>query len=130
MKGCLVILAVSFAPLVASFVLPICLIGSGRDDFEGREWRMASRAYFHVLTYYGESFLQIREYMGPPLVLRWRVYSVKGCPALPPGKRLEKDNHRAYAGASAKIGAYTFFGIPLGRMEVACSGHRRWMPYF
>ena len=110
-------------------VLPSWVIGSGLEGFGdpgNRERRMASRALLHGAELHGSGFLEIGDYNGPPLVLGWHVKSVKECPERPPGKRIEKDSYRAYAGASARIGAYTVFGIPRGEMEVTCTGRREW----
>ena len=130
MKGCLVIVAVLLALFIAGAVLPTGLIGSGVRDFKGDERRMAQRAFFYMTTYYGASFLNYGEYVGPALVLGWRVKGVEECPPLPRGEEPREDSYRAYAGGSARIGAYTLFGIPRGEVEVTCGGRREWESYF
>ena len=130
MRGCLTVLAVLFVLVFLGVELPYRLIGTGIEDFEGRERRMASGALFHGPELYGSGFLEIGDYNGPPLVLGWHVKGVKECPEPPPGKKIEKDSYRAYAGASARIGAYTLFGVPRGEMGVTCGGRRLWDSYF
>ncbi len=121
MKGCLVILAALLALFLAGLILPTYLVGSGVDDFEGRERRMATRALFHGTAYYD----------GPPLVLGWHVEGVEECPPLPRGEEPREDGYRAWTGGrSARIGAYTLFGIPRGEVEVTCGGRREWESYF
>jgi hypothetical protein len=51
-------------------------------------------------------------------------------PVLAGWEKPEEDSYRAYGGGSARIGAYTLFGIPRGEMEVDCGGRRRWESYF
>ena len=130
MKGSLVVLAVLVALWLASVELPNRLIGIGLEDFEGRERRLASRALLDISSGYGNGFLEIGDYTGPPLVLGWHVTSVEECPDPPPGKRVERDSIRAYVGGRATVGADSLFGIPRGEMEVTCSGQRKWEPYF
>jgi hypothetical protein len=133
MKGCLIVFAVLVGLFAGGLGLPMWLIDNGVEDFGNRgdpERRGAARAFFYVATYYGESFLDYGDYIGPPLVLGWRVEDVEGCPPLPSGEEPEEDGYRAYAGVSAEIGAYTLFGIPRGEVEVTCGGRREWKPYF
>src|SRR3712207_3428237 len=99
MKGCLVVLAVLVILGVVSVVLPNRLIGSGLEDFEGSKRRMASQALFHIATYYGNGFLEIGDYTGPPLVLGWHVRGVEECPGTPSGEDFEEDSYRAAVGA-------------------------------
>ena len=133
MKGCLSVFAVLFVLLVGA-LLPPWIIGNGLEDFGNRgdpERRAASAALFVVTTLYGSSSLNVLEYTGPSLVLGWHVESVERCPPLPGGEKPEADSYRAYAGGrSARIGAYTLFGIPRGAVEVTCGGRREWEPYF
>lgn len=119
-----------FVLVFLGVMLPTRLIDPGVEDFEGRDRRMAARAFFHVATYYGESFVNYDDYIGPPLVLGWRTGSAKECPDPSPGKTIEKDSYRAYGGANAGIGAYSLFGIPRGEVEVTCGGRRQWQSYF
>ncbi len=80
---------------------------------------------------YGSSSLYVLEYAGPSFVLGWHVESVERCPPLPRGEELREDVYRPYAGGrSARIGAYTLFGIPRGEVEVTCGGRREWESYF
>lgn len=130
MKGCITALAALFFLVFLEVVLPDRLIGTGIEDFEGNERRMASKAFFHGPELYGSDFLEIGDYNGPPLVLGWHVKSVEECQAPPPGEKIEKDSYQAYAGASARIGAYSLFGIPRGEMEVTCGGRRQWESSF
>ncbi len=130
MKGCLSVFSALAVLLLVGALLPPWLIGGGVGDFEGRERRMASRAFFYVTTLYGYSSLDVYEYVGPPLVLGWHVENVKECPPLPHGEEPREDGYRAYAGGSAVIGAYTLFGIPRGEVEVSCGGRREWESYF
>ncbi len=55
-------------------LLPRHLIGSGTEDFEGREKQMAFYVICDASTHYGWSFLDPLECTGPPLVLGWRVH--------------------------------------------------------
>ncbi len=133
MKGCLVVIAVLVGLLAGGLVLPVWLIGNRPEDFGNRgdpERREAARALFHAAAYYGEGFLEYGDYIGPPLVLGWRVECMEGCPPFPGGEEPEEDSYRAYAGASAMIGAYTLFGIPRGELQVTCGGRREWKSYF
>lgn len=130
MKGCLVTLVALFVFLLLAVELPIRLVEPGLEDFEGRERKMASRALADVATFYGNGFLEIGDYNGPPLVLGWYVKSVEKCPPPPSGEKIEKDSYRSFVGANAKIGTYSLFGIPRGEMELTCGGHRKWKSYF
>lgn len=116
--------------LVAGVALPGRLIDSGLEDFEGREKRMAFDALVHVGTYFGWSSLDPWEYIGPPLVLGWRIEEVEPCLGKPTREDYQMASYRAEIGARAKIGAYTLFGIPRGEVKVNCEGHRNWEPYF
>jgi hypothetical protein len=129
MKAWLVFLVVLLALLWAGLVLPGRLIDSRLEDFERQERRMASGALFHVAAFYGDGFLEIGDYNGPPLVLGWRVKSVQECPA-PTDEDIEMAHYNAEVGASAKVGAYGPFGIPVGEMGVDCSGRRNWESRF
>jgi len=102
--------------------LPSRYIGDGLDAFEGAEKAAASRALFDVTEYYGNGFLEIGDYNGPPLVLGWRVEAAEGCPGAPFGEEA--------VGANARIEAYGPFGLPRGEMEVACRGERVWESYW
>ena len=130
MKGTIVALAVLGALLVAGLVLPGGLVGSGIGDFEGRQRKAARVAFFYVATYYGESFLEYGEYIGPPLVLGWRIEGVEECPGEPTRKEVEGNSYRALVGARATVEAYTLFGVPRGKVDVTCEGRRNWDPYF
>ncbi len=130
MRGLLAVFAVLIVLVFLGAGLPVRLIGNGLEGFGNHERRVASRAFFHVVTYYGETFLEYDDYTGPSLVLGWHVESVKKCPPLPGGRKPEADSYRAYAGASARIGAYSLFGIPRGEIDVDCDGRRRWESYF
>jgi hypothetical protein len=131
MKGCLSVFVVLAILLSVGALLPLRIIDSGVEDFEGRERRAASAAFFTVSTLYGDSSLEVLEYVGPPLVLGWHVEGVEECPPLPRGEEPREDGYRAYAGGrSARIGAYTLFGIPRGEVEVTCGGRREWRSYF
>ena len=119
MKDCLSVFAVLVVLLVGA-LLPPWIIGTGLEDFgnrRGPERRAASAALFIVTTLYGDSSLNVLEYTGPSLVLGWHVESVQRCPPLPRGEEPREDGYRAYAGGrSARIGAYTLFGIPRGEV--------------
>lgn len=130
MKVFLVTLAALLALFLAGAMLPFWLIGFGVEDFEGRERRTASQALFLVTTLYGNSSFEVLEYVGPPFVLGWHVEDVEKCPPLPRGEQPEEDSYRAHAGGSARIGAYTLFGIPRGQVEVTCGSRREWKSYF
>ena len=133
MKGCLSVFAMLVVLLVGA-LLPPWIIGTGLEDFGNPgdpERRAAGAALFVVTTYYGSSSLNVLEYTGPSLVLGWHVESVQRCPPLPRGEEPREDGYRAYAGGrSARIGAYTLFGIPRGEVKVTCGGRREWEPYF
>lgn len=130
-KAWLVFCAVLAVFLSAGTLLPLRTIDSGVEDFEGRERRAASSAFFTVTTLYGDSSLDVLEYTGPSLVLGWHVEGLEECPPLPRGEEPREDGYRAYAGGrSARIGAYTLFGIPRGEVEVTCGGRREWESYF
>jgi hypothetical protein len=86
MKGCLTVLVPLSVLVVLGLVVPIRLIGTGLDDFGDRERRMAAKALFHGPELYGNSFLEIGDYSGPPLVLGWHVEGVEECPPLPGGR--------------------------------------------
>ena len=129
-KAWLVFCAVLAVILLVGTLLPPRIIGLGLEDFESRERRTASHALFLVSTLYGDSSLDVLEYVGPPFVLGWHVEGVEECPPLPRGEEPEEDSYRAYAGGSARIGAYTLFGIPRGEVEVTCGGRKEWDPYF
>lgn len=120
----------AFFVLGLGVILPGRLIGSGLEDFGGREKRMASGGFFHVAQYYGDSFLEYDDYIGPPLVLGWHIEGLEECPGAPSRKDIEGNSYRAVGGASATVEAYTLFGIPRGEMKVTCAGRREWTPYF
>lgn len=134
MKGCLTAFATLsvflFFVWSLGVVLPDRLIGFDLEDFEGSERRMASQALFHITEVYGNGFLEIGDYNGPPLVLGWHVKSVRECPGTPSRRDFEMGHYNAVVGARAKIGAYSLFGVPRGEMEVTCRGHRRWESYW
>ena len=77
MRGYLAVLAALIVLVFLGASLPVRLIGNGLGDLGDNERREASRAFFYVVTYYGESFLNYDDYIGPPLVLGWHVGSVK-----------------------------------------------------
>ena len=131
MKGCLSVFAVLVVLLLSGVYLPSWIIGDGVEDFEGSERRAASAALYLVTTLYGYSSIDVLEYVGPPLVIGWHVEGVEKCPPLPRGEEPRKNGYRAWTGGrSARIGAYTLFGIPRGEVEVTCGGRREWEPYF
>jgi hypothetical protein len=129
MKGCLSAFAALVVLLVGA-LLPPWIIGNGLEDLGNPgdpEWRAAGAALYLVTTLYGDSSLNVLEYVGPPLVLTWHVEGVERCPPLPRGEEPGEDGYRAFSGGrSARIGAYTLFGIRRGGVEVTCGGRREW----
>ena len=133
MRGCLVSLVVIIGALILlcfCFFFPLGFIGSGLEDFEGRERRMAGDVLIHVESFYGSGILEIGDYNGPLLVLGWHIENVERCSGAPSRKDLDTGHYNAIVRARGEIGAYTLFGIPLGEMEVTCRGDRRWKPRF
>jgi hypothetical protein len=55
-------------------LLPRHLIGSGTEDFAGREKQKAFYVTCDAGTHYGWSSLDPLEYTGSPWVLGWRVH--------------------------------------------------------
>jgi hypothetical protein len=134
MRGCLTAIVALCVLVLFVWGLGVMLsdrvMGSGLENFEGRERWMASQALFHIADFYGNGSLEVGDYNGPPLVLGWHVESVEECPGTPSRKEIEGNHYRAVIGAHAKVRAYSLFGIPRGEMEVTCRGHRKWEPYF
>ena len=85
MKGRLSVFAALAVLLLASALLPLLIVDSGVEGFEGRERRGASAAFFLVTTLYDGRSLDVLEYVGPPLGLGWHVEGVGKCPPLPRG---------------------------------------------
>jgi hypothetical protein len=111
--------------LVFGVALPHLLIGSGVEDFEGIEKRMAEGARDNISTHYGTGL----DYIGPPLTVDWRVRSVEKCPGTPSGGRFERLVEMG-GGKRAEVEAYTLFGIPRGQVVIPCRDNLRWEPYF
>jgi hypothetical protein len=118
----LVVLAVTVAALPTAVwelgvELPARRIDSGVEDFEGVEKEMAQAALAKV-------YLRTRETAS--FMVDRRVERVWWCP----GVDSEKERRRALwalGGFGAEVRPYTLFGIPEGKITLACKGDRfRW----
>lgn len=79
LAGCVLV----FAAWFFAFVFPYLWVGSGVDEYEGRQTRSADEAYGHTILLYGDGFLD--DHSGPGAVLGWHVEDVRNCPGTPSG---------------------------------------------
>lgn len=126
-----IVLIVLVVPLLFVFVallgvvLPRQIIGSGVEDLEGLDKRMARGAL-------GDIAFHDRPGRGldaaPPLIVRWRVTTVRKCPGTPSGEEFEEMIEQL-GGYDAEVRAYALFGLPVGEARVSCRGNPEWRPY-